>query len=618
MITEVPILRTAIPGCVMAVLVFAGMDASATGYPGADWIPADPANYTPSDRPDNGLTVRWVVIHDIEGTAAGAISWFQNPNAQASAHYIVDYDGSVYPNPVQMVRDEDIAWHAGNWAYNQRSIGIEHSGYAGQDLYTEWEYHTSAKLTAWLLRTYGVPPTHPSGIAPADPTSGSGIIGHDQVPDPNDPSKGGGSGHHTDPGPYWNWTHYMDLVRLYLGPPLNSTYSGENVTAVMEAGRQYVVWVEYLNTGWETWSPGGGTPVRLGTWMPADRDSEFYTPGNWPDPHRPTDVDTTTPPGSVGRFTFIMSAPHVAAGTYQEHWRLIREGTGWFGDANVSFSVTVQDTIPPAAGHPLEPADRAALNTSSVTFRWTPANDTGSGIRGYRVIVSRSADLNDTASQVLIHESWNTSDPLGTEVTASIPEGSFHWGVVAFDNATNRGFYPSRQFSVALPEPPPPVDTVPPELISVFPTGADVGTSSPVVLEFSEEMRADSVRSAVRLSGEDSAPLNLTLRARSGRVFVLLPEGGLHPSTTYIVSVNRSASDLAGNVMAHPVEWSFTTLDIPPPFPDEPTPTGPTAEGYVMGGLMVVSIVLAAVALTLAVKRKMSNRRLKNQHYSNR
>jgi hypothetical protein len=38
------------------------------------------------------------------------------------------------------------------------------------------------------------------------------------VPDPSDPSQGGGIDHHTDPGSYWNWTHYLHLVRQFAFP----------------------------------------------------------------------------------------------------------------------------------------------------------------------------------------------------------------------------------------------------------------------------------------------------------------------------------------------------------------------------------------------------------------
>src|SRR5207253_1830152 len=41
---------------------------------------------------------------------------------------------------------------------------------------------------------------------------------HYQVPNPNDPSQGGGIDGHTDPGSYWNWPHYMKLVRSFAFP----------------------------------------------------------------------------------------------------------------------------------------------------------------------------------------------------------------------------------------------------------------------------------------------------------------------------------------------------------------------------------------------------------------
>lgn len=52
----------------------------------------------------------YVVIHVAEGTYQGTISWFQNPNADACAHYVVSKTDDI----TAIVRDEDIAWHAGN------------------------------------------------------------------------------------------------------------------------------------------------------------------------------------------------------------------------------------------------------------------------------------------------------------------------------------------------------------------------------------------------------------------------------------------------------------------------------------------------------------------------
>jgi N-acetylmuramoyl-L-alanine amidase len=198
--------------------------AAAAAPLAATWVPASPSNYTVADRPHD-YPVDMIVIHDIEGTAASAIKMFQDPTRAASAHYIVSYHGQV----TQMVAEKDIAWHAGNWDYNTRAIGIEHEGFAyTSGLYTIPEYRSSAELIASICSRWGVP---------MDRTH---VIGHYQVPDPNHPGLFGGSDHHTDPGPYWNWTYYMSLAQYYSkllpSPPhmvLNATaYSGDGTATV--------------------------------------------------------------------------------------------------------------------------------------------------------------------------------------------------------------------------------------------------------------------------------------------------------------------------------------------------------------------------------------------------
>src|SRR5256886_7853349 len=168
-------------------------------YPPASWVPADPANYTVANRPHD-YPVDMIVIHDIEGTAGSAIQAFQDPARQASAHYVVADDGSI----TQMVLEHDIAWHAGNWDYNTRAIGIEHEGFAtGPNWYTSTMYEASAHLAASICSRWGVP---------MDRTH---VIGHYQVPDPNNPGLYGGADHHTDPGSNWNWSYYMSLAQSY-------------------------------------------------------------------------------------------------------------------------------------------------------------------------------------------------------------------------------------------------------------------------------------------------------------------------------------------------------------------------------------------------------------------
>lgn len=160
------------------------VDPLAAQYPSATWVPASTSNYRAGSR--GAADIDRVVVHTTQGAYAGAISWFQDPAAQVSAHYVIrSSDGDI----TQMVEHKDVAWHVGNT--NDRSVGIEHEGWVDDaSWYTEEMYAASAALTAWLCDTLDIPKdrTH--------------IIAHSEAPGAT----------HTDPGPNWDWDHYMDLV----------------------------------------------------------------------------------------------------------------------------------------------------------------------------------------------------------------------------------------------------------------------------------------------------------------------------------------------------------------------------------------------------------------------
>jgi N-acetylmuramoyl-L-alanine amidase len=132
-------------------------------YMRAAWMPAYRGNYTQANR--GASRIDFIVIHIAQGSYSGTIDWFQNPTASVSAHYVVGRRGSV----AQCVPNEDIAWHAGNWSFNKKSIGIEHEGYASQ-WWTDSMYHSSAKLSAYLCRRFNIP------------VGGHYIRGHRSVP----------------------------------------------------------------------------------------------------------------------------------------------------------------------------------------------------------------------------------------------------------------------------------------------------------------------------------------------------------------------------------------------------------------------------------------------------
>jgi N-acetyl-anhydromuramyl-L-alanine amidase AmpD len=179
--------------------------------PGA--YPARQFIASPNHSSRLGYGIRYIIIHDIEGTMASAVSIFKRSSSQVSAHYIVRaHDGHI----VQMVYESQDAWHAGHGWFNRHSIGIEHEGFAfkknGGGYYTDRQYQASARLSCAIAHRYGIP------------VDRKHIFGHMNVPSNLashtlcSDARGiagicGGVGHHADPGRFWNWTKYMHLVR---------------------------------------------------------------------------------------------------------------------------------------------------------------------------------------------------------------------------------------------------------------------------------------------------------------------------------------------------------------------------------------------------------------------
>ncbi|MFG1706635.1 N-acetylmuramoyl-L-alanine amidase [Nonomuraea sp. M3C6] len=181
-----------------------------------EWMPAaherfgkkKHRDYGNHDRLSRDRSVDYIVIHDTEGTYQGIPAMIRNPK-YVSWHYTIrSRDGHV----AQHVPTRDIAWHAGNWDINTRSIGIEHEGYLakGGTWYTEAMYRSSAKLVKYLADKYDIP------------LNRAHILGHDNVPGTSPQTV---AGMHEDPGPYWDWAHYFDLM----GKPFKPAKNGDSI-----------------------------------------------------------------------------------------------------------------------------------------------------------------------------------------------------------------------------------------------------------------------------------------------------------------------------------------------------------------------------------------------------
>lgn len=174
-----------------------------------DWLSApyvkyDGEHYGNHDLADRPLDekIDYIVIHDTEANLASMFQTVRTPTEPSWHYSIRSSDGQV----TQHIRTKDTAWHAGNQFVNARSIGIEHEGFLRQpdSWYTEQMYRSSARLVRYLAKKYDIP------------LDRQHILGHDNVPAP---TASGIPAMHDDPGPFWDWRHYFDL----LGAPLRAT-----------------------------------------------------------------------------------------------------------------------------------------------------------------------------------------------------------------------------------------------------------------------------------------------------------------------------------------------------------------------------------------------------------
>ena len=95
-----------------------------------------------------------ILIHHwgVDGqTHDGVVSFFERESTGTSAHFVVS-EGRIHC----LVSTADVAWHAGDWAVNLRSIGIECRPEA-----TDGDYKAVAWLIGWLREQFGNIPLAP-------------------------------------------------------------------------------------------------------------------------------------------------------------------------------------------------------------------------------------------------------------------------------------------------------------------------------------------------------------------------------------------------------------------------------------------------------------------------
>lgn len=288
-------------------------DRLAVDYPGAVWDPAASCNYSTTVTGKDTI-----VIHTIEGSAAGCRSWFKNCAAQTSAHYVVSEAGGVW----QMVEERYTAWHVG--CLNSRSIGIEHEGYAGSSSHPASLYNASALLCRNICDR--------RGIVKAHRTCAPGILGHI---DANNCHCGGT---HWDPGGGWNWTYFINQINgtNYRNPPYLFGDGPDGWTA--GNGTPAMYWIAPPSWGGAMYFDQTGNDCFVyspttnisGPWAPQTLNVDFYPQSGTSAAH---DLQVFWKTNASNVFTAAKSSPVVSYNA-QSRWvtmNLNLDNSNWWG-----------------------------------------------------------------------------------------------------------------------------------------------------------------------------------------------------------------------------------------------------------------------------------------------
>ncbi|MBT2366019.1 N-acetylmuramoyl-L-alanine amidase [Streptomyces sp. ISL-10] len=230
-------------------------DAARTECPrsvACEWIPApyeefgagDYGNHDKAGRPDS-QSVEYIVVHDTEATWDTTLRLVQDPEYVSWQYSLRSSDGHI----AQHVPLKDVAWHAGNWFVNAKSVGLEHEGFlvSPDAWYTEAMYRSSARLVRYLAHRFDIP------------LDRQHILGHDNVPGTTTATI---RGMHTDPGPYWDWQHYFTLLGRPFVPEAGP--DGAVVTIRPDYDAHRPLYTDCVKAG-DACTPHGSGAVRLHT-----------------------------------------------------------------------------------------------------------------------------------------------------------------------------------------------------------------------------------------------------------------------------------------------------------------------------------------------------------------
>jgi hypothetical protein len=308
----------------------------------------------------SGYGHKFCVVHDMEGYYLTGTSYLRRCDINASCHYtlngVTDYSGDAAPGEIsQLVPEAYYSWHATCW--NQYSLGCEHEGFASNPAwFTEAMYQSSALLYRHFCDKFGIAKDRNHIVAhgqksvagwPAWASANLGINPYCNT--------------HTDPGPYWDWSHYMGLIN---GAPAlvdNASFVSQTVAngTSFSPGQGFSCTWTMHNNGTTTWAANGGDGYTLN-----------YVSGTQMGAPNATPISGNVGPGGNASIPVSFTAP-TTPGSYSVVMQMNSTSFAFFGQ-QVSVAINVVNPVPVITAQPAT-STKSAGQTATFTVGATGA-----------------------------------------------------------------------------------------------------------------------------------------------------------------------------------------------------------------------------------------------------
>jgi hypothetical protein len=175
------------------------------------------------------------------------------------------------------------------------------------------------------------------------------------------------------------WIDGGDLeITMRVGNPLShfsATKTAQSHDEIdIEPGNAITVWVEFENTGSQSWDPESNHFIALNVNEPIGRESTFRH-SFWPAYYRPVIMEgDPVETGEKVRFEFALQAPDTI-GTYIENFGLVAENLTWIQGGIATMTINVRHEPEPIAEIEGEPDVRIGLYPTSSEVEITANGD---------------------------------------------------------------------------------------------------------------------------------------------------------------------------------------------------------------------------------------------------